>query len=129
MKRSRIGGRTARELPPMARRLKLEIIETAEYLEKSLKRARSGPQKERLQMLWWLKTGQVSEHQELSKRLGTQSRLYNAMVVSVSKQGIRVPFASKNCPRERKPRLGVKPWRNCKSVSSQRKDLAVMGRL
>ncbi len=54
----------------MARRLKLEITETAEYLEKSLKRARSGPQKERLQMLWWLKTGQVSEHQELSKRLG-----------------------------------------------------------
>jgi transposase len=54
----------------MARRLKLEITETAEYLEKSLKRARSAPQKERLQMLWWLKTGVVSEHQELSKQLG-----------------------------------------------------------
>lgn len=51
----------------MARRLKLEITETAEYLEKSFKRAKSAPQKERLQMLWWLKTGQVSEHQELSK--------------------------------------------------------------
>jgi transposase len=54
----------------MARRLKLEIAETAEYLEKSLKQAKSASQKERLQMLWWLKTGQVSEHQELSKRLG-----------------------------------------------------------
>lgn len=54
----------------MARRLKLKIAETAEYLEKSLKQAKSGCQKERLQMLWWLKSGQVSEHQELSQRLG-----------------------------------------------------------
>lgn len=54
----------------MARRLVIEIAESAEYLEKSLKQAKSGKQKERLQMLWWLKTGQVSEHQELSHRLG-----------------------------------------------------------
>jgi len=54
----------------MARRLKLEITETGEYLEKSLKQAKSGAQKERLLLLWWLKTGQVSEHQELSRRLG-----------------------------------------------------------
>jgi hypothetical protein len=36
----------------MARQLVLEISETAEYLEKSLKQAKSGSQKERLQMLW-----------------------------------------------------------------------------
>lgn len=54
----------------MARRLKLEIAQTGDYLEKSMKQAKSGAQKERLQMLWWLKTGQVSEHQELSHRLG-----------------------------------------------------------
>ncbi|WP_250123222.1 hypothetical protein [Chroococcidiopsis sp. CCMEE 29] len=54
----------------MAKRLKLEITETGEYLEKSLKQAKSGAQKERLLVLWWLKTGQVSEHQELSRRLG-----------------------------------------------------------
>ena len=54
----------------MARGLKLEIAETQEDLEKSLKRAYSAVQKERLQMLWWLKTGQVSEHQELGRRLG-----------------------------------------------------------
>lgn len=54
----------------MARRLVLEIQETAEYLEKSLKQAKTGSQKERLQMLWWLKTGQVRQHQELSDRLG-----------------------------------------------------------
>ncbi len=54
----------------MARRLKLDITETTDYLEKSLKQAKSGSQKERLQLLWWLKTGQVTEHQELSRRLG-----------------------------------------------------------
>lgn len=54
----------------MARRLKLEIAQTAEYLEKSLKQAKSAAEKERLQLLWWLKTGQVSEHQQLSQRLG-----------------------------------------------------------
>lgn len=54
----------------MAGRLRIEISETAKYLEKSLKQAKSGSQKERLQMLWWLKTGQVNEHQQLSRRLG-----------------------------------------------------------
>lgn len=57
----------------MARRLKLEITETAEYLQKSLKQAKSGVHKERLQMLWWLKTGLVSEHQALSQMLGRSS--------------------------------------------------------
>jgi len=54
----------------MARRLVLEIAESAEYLEKSLKQAKSASQKERLQMLWWLKTGQLTQHQQLSERLG-----------------------------------------------------------
>ncbi len=54
----------------MARRLKLEITETAAYLKKSLKQAKSGARKERLQMLWWFKKGQVNEHQELSRRQG-----------------------------------------------------------
>ena len=44
----------------MARRLQLAIKESAETLEKQLKQARRGSQKERLQMLWWLKTEQVS---------------------------------------------------------------------
>ena len=54
----------------MARRLKLEIKETAAYLEKRLKQAKRGTCKQRLQMLWWLKTGQVNEQQDLSRRLG-----------------------------------------------------------
>ena len=53
----------------MAGRMKLEIAESTKYLEKSLKHARTAAQKERLQMLWWVKSGQVNQHQELATRL------------------------------------------------------------
>lgn len=54
----------------MARPFVFNIAETAEYLEKSLKQAKSGTQKERLLMLWWIKTGQVSQRKELNQPLG-----------------------------------------------------------
>ena len=54
----------------MARSLKITIEESAEFLEKQLKNTRTASQKERIQVLWWLKTGQVQEQQELAHRLG-----------------------------------------------------------
>jgi transposase len=54
----------------MARPFKLEIDEDEAYLEKSLRQAKTGSQKEKLQMLWWLKSGQVNQQQELAARLG-----------------------------------------------------------
>lgn len=54
----------------MARRLQIEIREDAQTLERQLKNSRTASQKERLQMVWWLKTGQVTQHQELAQRLG-----------------------------------------------------------
>jgi hypothetical protein len=54
----------------MSRPFQLDIAESEEYLEKSVRNAKSAKQKERLQMLWWVKSGQVSEHQQLSQRLG-----------------------------------------------------------
>lgn len=54
----------------MARPFNLKVHESAEYLSKSLKNARTAFEKERLQMLWWIKTEQVTQHQELSRRLG-----------------------------------------------------------
>jgi transposase len=53
----------------MARPFKLEIDEDEAYLEKSLRQAKTGSQKEKLQMLWWLKSGQVNQQQELAARL------------------------------------------------------------
>lgn len=38
--------------------------------EQQLKHSRTASQKERLQMLWWLKTGQITQHKTLAERLG-----------------------------------------------------------
>lgn len=54
----------------MPRQLQLDIQESAQQLESQLKTARTASQKERLQMLWWLKTRQVHGHQQLAERLG-----------------------------------------------------------
>ncbi|MEG4572251.1 hypothetical protein QUA56_05925 [Microcoleus sp. N3A4] len=43
----------------MSRSLKITIEESAEFLEKQLKNTRTASLKERIQVLWWLKTGQV----------------------------------------------------------------------
>jgi len=53
----------------MARPFNLEIGETVEYLEKSLAKARSVSHKQKLQMLYWVKSGLVKQHQELAARL------------------------------------------------------------
>jgi len=54
----------------MSRPFQIEISESQEELEKALKYATSASSKERLQMLYWLKSGQVSSRQALAKRLG-----------------------------------------------------------
>ncbi len=61
----------------MANRLKVEIAETVEELKQQLKHQKKGQQKERLQMLYWLKSGQVKTRQELAKRLArNESTIY-----------------------------------------------------
>ncbi|WP_414586991.1 helix-turn-helix domain-containing protein [Scytonema sp. PCC 10023] len=54
----------------MSRPFKIEITQSEEELKKRLQTVRSVSHKEKLQMLWWLKSGQVSEQQEIGKRLG-----------------------------------------------------------
>jgi transposase len=53
----------------MSRPFKIEIVESEEELKKRLQTVNLGNQKEKLQMLWWLKSGQVKEQQEIGKRL------------------------------------------------------------
>ena len=54
----------------MSRPFKVEIAQSEEELKQRLQTARLASQKEKLQMLWWLKSGQVSEQQEIAFRLG-----------------------------------------------------------
>ena len=72
----------------MARKLEIEITESAEYLEKTLKQARSASQKERLQMLWWLKIGQVRSHHELACILARDPSTITRWLQKYRQQGL-----------------------------------------
>lgn len=72
----------------MARQLEIEITESAEYLEKTLKQARSASQKERLQMLWWLKIGQVRSHHELARILARDPSTITRWLQKYRQQGL-----------------------------------------
>ncbi|URD53382.1 helix-turn-helix domain-containing protein [Chroococcidiopsis sp. CCNUC1] len=54
----------------MSRPFIIEIRESEADLKKRLQHAREAIHKEKLQMLWWLKSGQVRQQQEIGKRLG-----------------------------------------------------------
>lgn len=86
----------------MARRLVIEISESVEYLEKSLRNAPTGSQKEKLQVLWWLKSGQVTQHQDLSYRLGRNGSTISRWLQQYRHGGLSALL-------ERKPR-GGKAW-------------------
>jgi transposase len=53
----------------MSRPFKIALAESEEELKKRLQTASLGTQKEKLQMLWWLKSGQVKQQQEIGERL------------------------------------------------------------
>ena len=54
----------------MSRPFQIEIAQSEEELKKRLQTTSSGIQKEKLQMLWWLVSGQIKQQQEIGQRLG-----------------------------------------------------------
>lgn len=82
----------------MARPFVLDIAETAEYLETSLKQAKSGARKERLQMLWWIKTGQINQRQELSQRLSRSPATITRWLAAYRRGGLSALLAQKKAP-------------------------------
>lgn len=82
----------------MARSLRIEIRESVEYLEKSLRHACSASQKERVQMLWWIKSGQVTQHQELGHRLGRDSSTISRWLGKYRQGGLSKLLEEKSSP-------------------------------
>jgi len=82
----------------MARPFNIEIQESVEYLEKSLHKARTASQKEKLQMLWWLKSGQVKQHQELAQRLGHNPSTITRWLQRYRQGGIGILLEVKKSP-------------------------------
>jgi transposase len=89
----------------MPRSLQLEIAESVEYLEKSYKQARNASHKERLQMLWWLRSGQVKQHQELSQRLGRDGSTISRWLQKYRNGGLSALLEVKTAPG-RTPAIG-----------------------
>lgn len=86
----------------MARQLKIEILESAEYLEKSLKKAKHASHKERLQMLWWLKTSQVTQHSELGRLLGRSPATITRWLQQYRQGGLEKLLEVKTAPGAQK---------------------------
>lgn len=82
----------------MGRRLEIEIEESAEVLEKQLRHARTAGQKERLQMMWWLKSEQVSEHQQLAQRLGRDPSTITRWLQKYRQGGLSALLEVKTAP-------------------------------
>ncbi|MBW4573584.1 MAG: hypothetical protein KME31_38230 [Tolypothrix carrinoi HA7290-LM1] len=65
----------------MGLKLQVEIKESQEELEKAVKYTCQTSSKERLQMLYWLKTGQVTSRRAIAERLGRSGGNHNSKVL------------------------------------------------
>ncbi|KAB8319714.1 helix-turn-helix domain-containing protein [Tolypothrix campylonemoides VB511288] len=86
----------------MSRPFKIEIAESEEELKKRLQTARVGNQKEKLQMLWWLKSGQVKEQQEIGKRLGRDTSTVTRWLQKYRSGGLSSLLEIKKAPGARR---------------------------
>jgi len=63
-----------------------------------LQTVRDGRQTEKLQMLWWIQSGQVSEQQEISKRLGRNTSTITRWLQSYRQAGLAALLQVKTAP-------------------------------
>ena len=82
----------------MSRPFKIEITESEEELKKRLQTARLGSQKEKLQMLWWLKSGQSKEQQEIGLRLGRDTSTVTRWLQKYRRGGLSRLLEIKKAP-------------------------------
>jgi transposase len=82
----------------MSRPFNLEIKESEAELKKQLQQVQRGIHKEKLQMLWWLKSGQVTQQQELGKRLGRDTSTVTRWLQKYRRGGLKELLEIKTAP-------------------------------
>lgn len=82
----------------MARPFVIEIAESEAFLEKSVKQAKTGLRKERLQMLWWIKTNQIRYRQEIGERLGRSPATISRWLLLYRQGGLAALLEEKKAP-------------------------------
>lgn len=82
----------------MSRPFEIEIAESEEELRKRLQIVNLGNHKEKLQMLWWIKSGQVKEQQEIGKRLAKDTSTVTRWLQKYRKSGLSGLLEIKKAP-------------------------------
>lgn len=82
----------------MVRPFVIDIAESETFLEKSLKQAKTGFRKERLQMLWWIKTKQIRYRQEIGERLGRSPATISRWLSLYRQGGLTALLEEKKAP-------------------------------
>ncbi|AUB43828.1 Transposase (plasmid) [Nostoc flagelliforme CCNUN1] len=82
----------------MSRPFEIEIAESEEELKKRLQTANLGNQKEKLIMLWWIKSGLVLEQQEIGKRLAKDTSTVTRWLQRYRSGGISELLKIKKAP-------------------------------
>lgn len=100
----------------MSRAFKIEIAKSEEELKKRLQTASAGTQKEKLQMLWWLKSGQVKEQQEIGNRLARDTSTVTRWLQKYRAGGLSGLLAVKKAP-------GAKRKINDEAIASLKQEL------
>ena len=82
----------------MARPLKVKINETVSELEKRLSKSITARERERIQMIYWLKTNQVLSRPELAKLLGRHESTITRWLTLYRVGGLKKLLEVKNAP-------------------------------
>jgi transposase len=82
----------------MARPFKLSITESEATLAALMRQNLSGNSKERVQMLWWVKSDQVKEHQEIGRRLGRDGSTITRWIQLYRQGGLPALLEVKRAP-------------------------------
>jgi transposase len=80
------------------RPFRVTVSESLQQLEKSLQKARTVSQKERLQMLVWLKQGAVHSRSELAVRCNRNPSTINRWLVRYKQGGLSALLATRHAP-------------------------------
>ncbi len=83
----------------MGRPFQVEIVESQEKLEKDLKQVKTASSKERLQMLYLLKSGQVNSRQELASLLGRDQATITRWLRKYKDDGLKSLLEVKSPPQ------------------------------
>lgn len=82
----------------MSRPFHLDITESEAELKKQLQHVRLAIHKEKLQMLWWLKTGQITQQQDIGKRLGRDTSTITRWLQKYRRGGLSELLQVKTAP-------------------------------